>query len=178
MLRRLTRPVHLTGLIRLTCTALTAVASLTVLSAAAPGAAAADSGSSLLPLSVLAPAPLSVPLPPGQGEDTRTRLTVTVSETGNPATEGTFQLRCDPSGGSHPAAERACARLAELADEGADPFAPVPRGTMCTQQYGGPAGARVTGNWRGRHVGAVFSRADGCEIARWNNLWPLLPEIR
>ncbi|WP_335932581.1 SSI family serine proteinase inhibitor [Streptomyces sp. PTD5-9] len=154
---------------RLVRTALTAVASLAVLSAAAPGAAAAPG-----PL----PLPLPVPLPLFGSDDAHTRLTVTVSEAGDPSAEGTFELECDPVGGSHPAAEHACERLAQLAGEGADPFAPVPRGAMCTQQYGGPAGARVTGTWRGRHVDAAFSRADGCEISRWNKLRPVLPNVR
>ncbi|MEU9760026.1 SSI family serine proteinase inhibitor [Streptomyces sp. NPDC047985] len=144
---------------------LTAIVSLAVLSAAAPGAAAASG-----------PLPL-LPLPQGE-DDARTRLTVTVSEAGDPSAEGVFELECAPAGGDHPAAEPACDRLAELADEGTDPFAPVPRGAMCTQQSGGPATARITGTWRGRHVDAVFSRADGCEISRWNNLRPVLPGIR
>ncbi|MFI9627557.1 SSI family serine proteinase inhibitor [Streptomyces sp. NPDC052042] len=156
--------------------ALTAVVSLAVLSAAAPGAAAA-SGPLTPPTPLPLPLPLLLPLPQGD-DDTRTRLTVTVSDTGAPSAEGTFTLECDPVGGSHPAAGRACDRLAELADAGADPFAPVPRGTMCTLQFGGPATARVTGTWQGRHLDAVFSRADGCEISRWNNLRPVLPGVR
>ncbi|MFF3735472.1 SSI family serine proteinase inhibitor [Streptomyces sp. NPDC002476] len=154
--------------------ALTAVVSLAVLSAAAPGAAAASG-----PLPLPSPLPLTLPLPLPQGEDdARTRLTVTVSEAGDPSAEGIFELECAPVGGDHPAAEPACDRLAELADEGTDPFAPVPRGAMCTQQFGGPATARITGTWRARHIDAVFSRADGCEISRWNNLRPVLPGVR
>jgi hypothetical protein len=47
---------------------------------------------------------------------------------------------------------------------------------MCTMLYGGPATAHVTGTWAGRPVDARFDRADGCEIARWDALVPLLPE--
>ncbi|MGW2179655.1 SSI family serine proteinase inhibitor [Streptomyces sp. NPDC001732] len=147
--------------------ALTAVVSLTVLSAVAP-AATADSG----------PLPLPLPLPVLEEHGAPTRLTVTVSDSGNPATEGTFELRCDPAGGTHPAAGRACERLEEPAAEGPNPFAPVPADALCTLQHGGPATARVTGTWRGRSVDAAFTRTNGCEISRWNNLRPVLPDVR
>ena len=45
---------------------------------------------------------------------------------------------------------------------------------MCTQQYGGPQVAVVTGWFRGREVNSTFSRTDGCEIARWRAMAPLL----
>jgi hypothetical protein len=45
---------------------------------------------------------------------------------------------------------------------------------LCTQQYGGPQVAEVTGTFHGRQVRAVFRRTDGCEIARWNSLAALL----
>ncbi|MFE7129729.1 SSI family serine proteinase inhibitor [Streptomyces sp. NPDC057638] len=106
------------------------------------------------------------------------RLTVTISETGNTRTDGRYELQCGPTGGTHPAAEAACGRLDELAGGEADPFAPVPEGTYCTQQTGGPATARVTGTWRGQPVDATFTQVDGCEISRWQNLEPILPSTR
>ncbi|MFJ8863660.1 SSI family serine proteinase inhibitor [Streptomyces sp. NPDC102451] len=150
---------------------LTAVASLAALSAAAPAATAA---------SPLVPLP---PLPVLQGEwpalqDTTTRLTVTVSESGNPAANGTFELECEPAGGSHPAAQRACDLLDEAAASGKNPFVATDRNAMCTQQAGGPAAARVQGTWQGESIDARFSRANGCEISRWNNLVPVLPSAR
>ncbi|MFF2327677.1 MULTISPECIES: SSI family serine proteinase inhibitor [unclassified Streptomyces] len=148
--------------------ALTAVASLAALSAAVPVASAATG-----PL-----LPLPLPLPLLNGDEARTRLTVTVSGAGDPSAEGVFELTCGPAGGSHPAARQACDRLEELAGEGADPFAPVPKDAMCTQQFGGPATARVTGTWRGTRIDAVFDRTNGCAIARWNGLRPVLPNVR
>ncbi|MFF2406041.1 SSI family serine proteinase inhibitor [Streptomyces sp. NPDC058092] len=147
--------------------ALTAVVSLAALSAAGPAATAASG-----------PLPLPLPLPLPHGDDGRTRLTVTVSGSGDPAADGVFELECGPTGGSHPVAQRACDRLEELTDEGAAPFAPVPRDAMCTQQFGGPATARVAGTWRGRSIDTVFARGNGCEISRWNNLRPVLPSVR
>ncbi|SFT29252.1 SSI family serine proteinase inhibitor [Streptomyces sp. ok210] len=158
--------------------ALTAVASLAVLSAAAPAATAATGPLPLLPL----PLPLPSAL---QGDDgtERTQLRVMVSDSGDREADGVYELRCLPAGGTHPVAQQACDRLAELAqptDEngGTDPFRPVPADAMCTQQFGGSATARVTGTWQGQHVDASFNRTNGCEIARWNTLRPVLPNIR
>ncbi|MGW4232407.1 SSI family serine proteinase inhibitor [Streptomyces sp. NPDC004980] len=150
---------------------LTAVASLAALSAAAPAATAAT------PLLTLPPFPLF------QGDwlerqDEQTRLTVTVSESGNPTADGTFELECGPANGSHPAAQRACDLLDEAAKSGRNPFVPTDRNAMCTLQAGGPAAARVSGTWQGQSVDARFSRANGCEISRWNNLVPVLPSAR
>ncbi|CAN7204063.1 phosphoserine phosphatase [Arthrobacter sp. PvP023] len=52
-------------------------------------------------------------------------------------------------------------------------FVPRRRDMMCTQQYGGPQVAIVTGTFHGRPVHSRFSLTDGCEIARWRSLAPL-----
>ncbi len=58
---------------------------------------------------------------------------------------------------------------------GADIFFPQPGPPkLCTQQYGGPQVAVVTGSFHGRPVHTVFRRTDGCEIASWNALSALL----
>ncbi|MFD9291203.1 SSI family serine proteinase inhibitor [Streptomyces sp. NPDC060030] len=150
--------------------ALTAVVSLAALSAVVPAATA----------SPLVPLP---PLPLLQGDwptaqDTETRLTVTVSQSGDPSADGVFELECGPAGGSHPDAQRACDLLDEAAEAGDNPFVATDRNAMCTQQAGGPAAARVQGIWQGEDVDARFSRANGCEISRWNNLVPVLPSAR
>ncbi|WP_055600606.1 SSI family serine proteinase inhibitor [Streptomyces aureus] len=102
-------------------------------------------------------------------------LTLTVTDSGDPAADGTFELSCHPAGGTHPAAQAACDRLDALTTWGTDLFAPVRPDSMCTMQYGGPATAHVTGTWAGRPVDASFRRTDGCEIARWDDFAPLLP---
>lgn len=106
------------------------------------------------------------------------RLSISMAATGNRQLKRDYQLQCDPVGGDHPQAERACARLDQLAREEKDPFAPVSQRQMCTSQYGGPATARITGTWRGHKVDASFSRDNGCEIKRWDQLEPLLPSGR
>jgi hypothetical protein len=77
-----------------------------------------------------------------------------------------WMLRCDPIGGTLPRAAVACARI----DGKPELFAPVPPGSVCTEIYGGPAVARVTGKLGRRKLWATFRRRDGCEIARWEKL--------
>ena len=93
-----------------------------------------------------------------------------------PAGEGqgtavTATLTCDPAGGDLPDPAAACAALAA----GADALAPVPADAVCTELYGGPEEARITGTLDGEPVDASLSRANGCEIDRWERLRPLLP---
>jgi hypothetical protein len=73
--------------------------------------------------------------------------------------------------GSHPDPQAACKHLARL-DE---PFAAIPADAVCTQVYGGPQTARVTGVWAGAPVDLELSRVDGCRIAQWDKLGPVLP---
>lgn len=55
-------------------------------------------------------------------------------------------------------------------------FAPVPKNVVCTEIYGGPQKARVTGTVGGNRIWATFTRQNGCQIDRWNRLSPwLLP---
>jgi hypothetical protein len=50
----------------------------------------------------------------------------------------------------------------------------LPPDTICTQIYGGPEEAEVTGVVDGAQVHASFSRQNGCEIDRWDRLAPVL----
>ncbi len=99
-----------------------------------------------------------------------TALSIAFSPGGGGTAEH-WTLRCAPAGGTLPRAAEACRRLAALAN----PFAPVPKDAVCTQIYGGPQTARVTGRFRGRFVWVRFTRRNGCEIARWNRVRFLLP---
>lgn len=147
---------------------LTATASVAALVAAVPAA-----GASPLPL-----LPLSLPLPlPSASPQALDQLTMTVSRTGA-RTDGLYRLECGPAGGTHPSAQAACDRLEQLAQDGKDPFAPVPEDQMCTQQMGGPETAHITGTWHGERVEATFSRTNGCEISRWRTMEPVLPNTR
>jgi hypothetical protein len=67
------------------------------------------------------------------------------------------------------------AALAVVERFGEDIFFPKPGPPrLCTQQYGGPQVAVVTGTFHGRTVNARFQRTDGCEIARWKAMAALL----
>ncbi|HLM04292.1 MAG TPA: SSI family serine proteinase inhibitor [Blastococcus sp.] len=91
---------------------------------------------------------------------------------GDGSTPGSWTLTCgDAVGGTHPDAQAACEHLAGLDD----PFAPLPDDIACTEQYGGPQTARVTGLWRGEDVDLELSRTDGCRISQWDGLVPLVP---
>ncbi|WP_249523096.1 SSI family serine proteinase inhibitor [Modestobacter marinus] len=80
-----------------------------------------------------------------------------------------YTLACgDSVEGDLPDAEAACQHLAGLED----PFAPVPDDVVCTQLFGGPQTAHVTGQWRGEPVDLQLSRTDGCRIAQWDRLGP------
>ena len=115
-----------------------------------------------------------LPMPVAGPQD---RLVVTVRGAGGGA-DGRFVLRCHPEGGSHPQVRDACGQLDRRTTWGTDPFAPVQPGSACTMLYGGRATAHVTGTWAGRRVDARFDRGNGCEIARWDALVPVLPDLR
>ncbi|MFJ5535411.1 SSI family serine proteinase inhibitor [Streptomyces sp. NPDC093261] len=123
---------------------------------------------------VAAPAPAdahgTLPLPRAD------QLVITVRQAGG--ADGTYVLRCHPSRGTHPSPAAACATLDRRTVWGHDPFAPVPPRALCTMQYGGPATARISGTWAGRPVDARYDRRDGCQVARWDSLVPLLPAVR
>ena len=84
----------------------------------------------------------------------------------------TYRLSCDGQpAGDLPDPAAACAQLAGQPD----PFAALSADTMCTQLFGGPQTAHVTGRWAGEPVDLQLSRTDGCRIAQWDRLGALLP---
>lgn len=80
-------------------------------------------------------------------------------------------LACPGGTGSVPRPAEACVVLAAHPEA----LLPPPPDTACTQVYGGPSEALITGSWGGRQVRMHVSRTDGCGIARWDLLQPLLP---
>ena len=101
---------------------------------------------------------------------TSLHLTVWPNGEGHPG-KREWTLRCAPAAGTLPNAATACRRLSALKA----PFAPVPKDAACTEIYGGPQEALVTGRFRGQMIRARFSRRDGCQIARWNRVKFLFP---
>ncbi len=109
--------------------------------------------------------PLPLPLPEAAGD----QLTVAYDDGSGAIVTNT--LSCHPTGGSLPNAQAACDRLDALGG----PLGPVPHDQMCTELYGGPQSARITGTWHGRHVDDSYTRNDGCQAARWQRMEPVLP---
>jgi hypothetical protein len=102
-----------------------------------------------------------------------TSLTIKYTPDTGQATK-TWRLTCDPVGGDHPDAQAACAALAAQQKADKNPFAPVPKGQMCTMIFGGPQVTTVSGTWQGKTVNATFDKKNGCETTRWNTLAPLV----
>ena len=116
-----------------------------------------------------APSPTAAPVTPGPGQgNAELAIMLKASATGTPEN---FTLVCvdgapATSESQHPDAAAACAAV----KNDAALLSPEPRRTdqACTQQYGGPQEATVTGVVDGQAVEANFSLRDGCEIAAWN----------
>lgn len=49
-------------------------------------------------------------------------------------------------------------------------FAPTPADTACTEIYGGPEAASIEGTVDGQDVQTTVTRANGCEIDRWETI--------
>ena len=84
----------------------------------------------------------------------------------SPQGERETKLECDASARSR-RCETARGLAAFLAEQ-------PPRGRVCTQIYGGPETARVRGTIGERAIDRRFSKTNGCEIADWKRVEPLL----
>jgi hypothetical protein len=117
--------------------------------------------------SVPAPAPDSPAASSGPGKGNAELAIIIIPAEGEP--ELSYTLACTegvPAAESvHPAADAACAALKENA--GLLNASTPKTDQACTQQYGGPQKATVTGVVDGAAVDAAFSRTNGCEISAW-----------
>ncbi|EMY35703.1 hypothetical protein D477_002923 [Arthrobacter crystallopoietes BAB-32] len=115
------------------------------------------------------------PSQPGEGTEVDADLTIVLTSAGsNYREERTF--RCEDSqpveGTTIREPEAACAALEQHSQ---DVFFSLPDPERsCTQEYGGPAQAHVTGTINGREVDKRFSLTDGCKISEWNSMQALL----
>src|SRR4051812_48163282 len=98
-------------------------------------------------------------------------LTVTLDNDGaKGAPAKQLKLSCEK-----PTDSQACKTVATITTRD---LAPTPANMACTQIFGGPETATITGTLRGSSVNARFSRSDGCELQRWKRVQPLLAEVR
>jgi len=96
---------------------------------------------------------------------------VTISVDNGSGSATTMRLTCEPAGGDHPKPDDACAALAAAWPSAFGPFA---KDMLCTEIYGGPETATVSGTIDGKTVDAHFKRTNGCEIHRWDQMQALL----
>ena len=108
---------------------------------------------------------------PGAGPPEPGDALEVVYDAGDGSAPQAWELTCSPAGGTHPDPAGACADLTAAER----PFAEPDPDLVCTEQYGGPQTARVTGTWAGQPVEASFDRVDGCAISRWDSVGRLLP---
>lgn len=104
-----------------------------------------------------------------------TDLTITV-DPGSGGEAVTYSLTCGPSGGDHPDPDAACAALDAATAGEAKPLNPTPPNQICTEIYGGDQTAVIEGTLNGEPLRTELGRTNGCEIARWDALQPVLVE--
>lgn len=148
------------------------VVTLLLAGCGAGSGASTGSGSEPTSSSPLPSTSATTPSPPTGGAvpDLAANLRIVVRADGTTQTS-THTLTCVPTGGDLADPQAACDQLNDLGQEA---FADPPEGTMCTQQYGGPQTATITGTLGGEPIKASFSRTDGCQISRWESLSALL----
>ena len=107
-------------------------------------------------------------------------VTLTVRYTNGSQVERVAHLRCRgdsarADGFLRTSARPACRRARKIASF----LASKPKAKrVCTQIYGGPQRARITGTIGDRRINRSFRRTDGCQIGDWQFAVPLLPRMR
>jgi hypothetical protein len=126
---------------------------------------------SLVAAALLAGCGSDEPTPAAGGNGQLARLVVTVDEDGARGSAKPRELRLDCG---KPTDSPACGAAAGVS---AADLQKTRGDIACTQQYGGPEEATITGTIRGNPVDASFKRTDGCEISRWERVKALLAEV-
>ncbi len=149
---------------------------------AQPGGPAADPTATPPPTPTSAPAPTpteslmeSSPASPEPAPGDGTRLTISLQESSG-VEPVEYLLECvDGRPGPASTLPNAGAACAVVAGLGVKFFTAVPdRNLMCTEIYGGPQTAQITGTVDGTPVRARFARTNGCEISRWDAVKEIL----
>jgi hypothetical protein len=106
-------------------------------------------------------------------------VTLTVRYTGGSRVEQLAHLRCRgdsarADGFLRTSAPPACRRARKIASF----LASKPSAKrVCTQIYGGPQRARITGTIGDRRIDRRFRRTDGCQVGDWQYAVPILPRV-
>jgi hypothetical protein len=108
----------------------------------------------------------------GGGQTVNLSLTVSDGE----GTNAEATLKCDEStaegtGFLESGAEEACRNARDLEKL---LTTPPPENQVCTQIYGGPQTAHITGSFGAKDVARKITRNNGCAIEEWKQAQPLL----
>ena len=105
---------------------------------------------------------------PAEGD---TSLTVTLDPDGpdGPEEEMAEEVTCEDASD-----DAACLAVAEIEVGALDPVSPD---TACTEIFGGPDTASLEGTIEGEDVDVDLTRANGCEIERFDAAVPLLQAL-
>lgn len=98
----------------------------------------------------------------GAGPGPAQRTSLTVSYQADAGYAAAVTLSCDPAGGAHPQAVKACALLKKVAGK---PGKLKPAAMMCTLEYA-PITAEVTGTWKGRTLTWTKRFSNTCDMNR------------
>lgn len=109
------------------------------------------------------------PAPGEDGRESAIELTLQADGRGGPSEQ--VSLGCTTGDPGTAAACDAASSLPRAALE------PVPRNARCTEQFGGPDLLTVSGTIDGAAVEVELSRADGCEIDRFEAWMPVIGEV-
>lgn len=80
----------------------------------------------------------------------------------------------DPQGDGRQSTFEDCDAVAELPDDFASPTSPD---TACTEIFGGPDVVTLKGVFHGENLDTKLTRADGCEIDRFDPFAPILQKL-
>jgi hypothetical protein len=100
-----------------------------------------------------------------------TELTVALDADG-PGGEPTEEAQIVCPGANAP--QQVCSAIEELP---ADAAAPVPPDQPCTEIYGGPDVVAIQGTLDGEQIDTELTRANGCEIERFDRFGPVLAAL-
>lgn len=113
----------------------------------------------------------------GSGQESHTRLDIAIRENGTDISQQ-YTLECSgeqaAASSTLPDASKACLQLElepSVITGKSDPD------EICTEIYGGPQRAEVSGTLHGDPVDARFSRHNGCAIERWDTAAFLLGSV-
>ena len=89
-------------------------------------------------------------------------IELVLSYTADAGYAAAVSLTCNPVGGAHPKAAKACAALKKT---GGKPAKLKPAKTMCTLEYA-PITARIDGTWKGRKMRWSKTFPNACDLTR------------